>query len=272
MLKETGVVSRALRCAVLGGAVLGGGALGCGGNASTTQGAASLMWSIFDASTGLPASCAAVGASGVTLHATPEAGNGGAISLTLPCARGGSAGELAAGTYRILPQLVAVDGGVLSNAPEQSATVVVGQTTALAPAVFAASTSASTRSGFLAASLSIGPAGVPNCQGGAGMTGVALVLAHGDGRCAPARLVRSRGGFLIGTYDANNCISPAVASCVEADEVVTVGDLEPGPYILRVRGKKGGLECWTADETFTVVPGTPLVHMFALTASSSPGC
>ncbi len=200
------------------------------------------------------------------------AGNGGSNSLTLPCARGGSTGELSAGDYHVTPKLVAADGGVLSNAPPQNATVMAGNTTALGPVVFAASSSASTRSGFLAASLSTGPAGVPNCQGGAGMTGVALVLAHGDGSCARARFVRSRGGFLIGTYDADNCISPSLASCVDADEVVTVGDPEPGSYILRVRGKKGSLEWWTADEAFTLVPGTPLVHAFTLKLSQAPGC
>lgn len=263
------VVSRALARSFLGGLAV---ACGSGGGHVPMQGSVSLAWSIFDAATALPASCASVGASGVALDATPPDGNGAGVSITLPCARGGSVGELVAGDYRITPKLVAADGGVLSVAPAQRADVRVGNTSALAPAVFAASSSASTRSGFLAASLSVGPAGVPNCQGGAGMTGVALVLARGDGRCAPAKLVRSRGGFLIGTYDADNCISPAIASCIEADEVITVGDLEPGRYILRVRAKKGALECWTADEPFTLVPGAPLVHTFALTHSSAPGC
>jgi hypothetical protein len=149
----------------------------------------------------------------VALQATPRAAGGASVTLTLPCARGGSAGELAVGAYRIMPQLVTADGAVLATAPDQSATVVAGNPIALAPVVFAASTPASTRSGFLVASLSIGPAGVANCQGGAGMTGVALVLAHGEGGCAPVRMVRSRGGLLLGTYDANNCVSPSVTSC-----------------------------------------------------------
>lgn len=264
-------VSRAFSTALVGSCLGSMSVLACAGGAPV-RGSVSLSWSIFDALTGLPATCGSVGASAVVLQATPQAAAAG-TSVKLSCEGTAGSGELAAGSYRVVPQLVRADGAVLSQGPEQAATVIAGKTTALAPVVLAGSTTATVRSGFLAASLAIGPSDVKNCQGGAGMTGVALVLAHGDGSCAgPLKLVRSRGGFLIGTYEAPDCVTPPVTSCIEADEQLTVGDLEPGSYILRVRGKKGGLECWTADEPFTLAAGTPLVHTFALTTSAAPGC
>jgi hypothetical protein len=241
------------------------GASGCGGNAPA-QGSVSLTWSIFDALNGQPATCATVSAASVSLQATSQAASGGSVTLSVPCARSSGTIELAAGTYRVVPQLVTADGAVLATASDQAATVTAGQTTALTPALFAAST----RSGFFAVSLSTGST---NCQpGGAGITGVSMSLEHSGDGCAPVTLVRSRGGAPLGTYLANNCSSPSVTSCIEADEVLTAGDLTPGSYILRVRAKKGPLDCWKVDETFTLVPGRPLVRTVSLAHAPDPGC
>lgn len=247
-------------------------ASGCSGGAPAS-GSVSLTWSIFDALNGQPATCATVSAVSVSLQLTRQADSGGGVTLSLPCARGAATAELAVGTYRVVPQLVTADGAVLATAADQTATVAAGQTLALLPALFAAST----RSGFLAVSLAAGGAGVTSCQpGGAGITGVAMSLEHaggpGDSGCAPVTLVRSRRGAELGTYLANDCSSPSVTSCIEADEVIAAGDLTPGPYTLRVRGKKGPLTCWTLDETFTLVPDRPLVRTLTLAHAADPGC
>ena len=268
MQKIALVFSRVLLCSFVG--VVG--ASGCGGSAPA-QGSVSLTWSIFDALNGQPATCATVSAASVSLQLTSQAASGGSVTLLLPCARGGGTGALAVGTYRVVPQLVTADGAVLATAPDQTATVTAGQTTALVPALFAAST----RSGFFAVSLSTGAAGVTNClPGGTGITGVVMTLEHAggpvDSGCAPVTLIRTRGGTQLGSYVANNCSSPSVTSCIETDEVLTAGDLTPGPYTLRVRGKKGPLDCWKVDETFTLVAGRPLVRTLALAHTPDPGC
>jgi len=258
------VLSGALLCSFIGL----GCASGCGGGVPA-RGSVSLTWSIFDALNGQPATCATVSAASVSLQLTSQAANGGSVTLSLPCARGTGTGGLAVGTYGVVPQLVAADGTVLATAPDQTATITAGQTAALVPALFAAST----RSGFFAVSLSTGIAGATNCQsGGAGITGVAMSLEHSGSGCAPKTLIRSRGATQLGTCDANNCSSPSVTSCIEADEVLTAGDLKPGPYTLRVRAKKGALDCWTLDERFTLVPGRPLVRTLTLAHAPAPGC
>jgi hypothetical protein len=240
---------------------------GCGGGAPA-RGSVSLGWSMFDQLDGQPVSCVAVSAASVSLQLTSQAAGGGSVTLLLPCARGAGTAELAVGTYRVVSQLVTADGTVLATATDQTATVAAGQTAALVPALFAASTG----SGFLAVSLVAGSPGVTNCQpAGAGITGVAISLEH-SGSCAPTTLVRSRGGTQLGSYGANNCSSPGVTGCIEADEVLTAGDFEPGPYTLRVRAKKGALDCWTLDETFTLIPGRPLVRTLTLARLSGPGC
>jgi hypothetical protein len=252
--------SRGLLCLLLGLA----GVSGCGGSAPA-QGSASLTWSIFDALNGQPATCATVSAVSVSLQLTSQANSGGSVTLSLPCARSGGTVELAVGTYRVVPQLVTADGTVLATAQDQTATVVAGQTTALVPALFAVST----RSGFFAVSLVTGTG--TNCRpDGAGITGVAMFLEHSGG-CAPTTLIRSRGNTQLGTY-ASNCSSPPVASCIEADEVLTAAGLQPGSYTLHVRGKKNALDCWKVDETFTLVPGRPLVRTLTLAHAPVPGC
>jgi hypothetical protein len=256
------VRTRVLLCSFVGAL----GVSGCGGSAPA-QGSVSLTWSIFDGLNGQPATCATVGAASVSLQATSQAASGGSVTLSVPCARSSSGTiELAVGTYRIVPQLVTADGAVLATASDQTAAVTAGQTTALTPALFAAST----RSGFFALSLSTGST---NCQpGGAGITGVSMFLEHAGDGCAPTTLIRSRGGVQLGTYDINNCSSPSVTSCIEADELLTAGNLTPGSYILRVRAKRGPLDCWKLDETFTLVPGRPLVRTLTLAHAPDAGC
>lgn len=253
--------SRGLLCLFLGLV----GASGCGGSAPA-QGSASLTWSIFDALNAQPATCATVSADSVSLQLTSQASSsGGSVTLSLPCARSGGTVELAVGTYRVVPQLVTADGAVLATGPDQTATITAGQTATLIPALFAAST----RSGFFAVSLSTGST---NCQaGGAGITGVAMFLERSSGGCASTTLIRSRGGTQLGSYDVN-CSSPSVTACIEADEVLTAGNLTPGSYILSVRAKKGPLDCWKLDETFTLVPGRPLVRTLTLVHAPDPGC
>lgn len=238
-------------------------ASGCSGGSMPAQGSVSLTWSIFDSVTGQPTTCAAVNAASVVLQLTSSTGGS---TLSLPCARDTGTAALAVGTYGVVPQLVTADGTVLATATDERATVAAGQTATLVPALFAASTN----SGFLAFSLSTGAAGVTNCQGGAGITGIAMSFEHsGGGGCAKAVVVRSRGGNPLGTYVADDCSSPAVTSCIEADEVLTAGELKPGPYTLHVRGFNGARQCWSVDETFTLAPGRPLVRTLTLVRSTS---
>lgn len=241
---------------------------GCSGGSTPAQGSVSIAWTIFDASNGQPTTCEAVGAASVLLQMTSSTGSS---TLSLPCARNTGTDAIAAGTYSVVPQLAAADGTVLGTANDQRATVTAGETTALFPALFSASTSA----GFRAFSLSTGATGVTNCQpGGAGITGIAMSLEHsggaGDTGCAKAVVVRSRGGTSLGIYVAEDCSAPPVTSCIEADEVLTMGGLKPGPYTLHVTGTRGGAQCWKVDDAFLLTPGRPLVR--PVTLARTPSC
>jgi hypothetical protein len=189
----------------------------------------------------------------------------------MPCARGTGVMEADVGTYTVTPELLGADGTVLATAPNQTVVIAAGQTAPLAPLVFAAPLP----SGFLALSIVNGTAGLSNCQAsGAGMTGTALWLERSGRKtgCAPTTFVRSRAGVQTGTYAATSCSTPAVNTCIETDERLTAGTLDPGTYVLHVRGNQGADQCWSADETITLLTGTPSVGTVTLSRGPGPGC
>lgn len=135
------------------------------------------------------------------------------------------------------------DGGCRSNPPSGPARVVL--------------------------SLAAAPAGA-NCTsrdaGGAGITGVSIAVerAGGQSGCVPVTFLRARGTTQLGTYVANDCSAPAITSCIETDETLTVPSMEPGLYLIHAVGQIGTRACWRADETLEVAPGGTFVRTLNL--------
>jgi hypothetical protein len=112
----------------------------------------------------------------------------------------------------------------------------------------------------------------PARMNGAGITGITITLVQVAGGCAPVTFIRSRGTAQLGTYTVN-CSSPAVATCIETDETLTVASMPSQRYTIQVRGKIGAIDCWTNDDTLDVPPsGGSLMRTLKLTHQDIPGC
>jgi hypothetical protein len=254
--------SRGLLCLFLGLV----GASGCGGSAPV-QGSASLAWSI----TGIdrqPTTCEQVGAATVLVRLRNRAGDASAVSF--PCGKSPSTTELLAGPYDVAFELRTVDGSTLAAGPDQTTvTVTAGQVTTLTPVTFVMDAK-----GSLALALATPPF-TSNCKsatsGGAGITGNSITLERAAGGCAPVTFIRSRGGTQTGTYQVN-CSSPLQAGCIETDETFTVPNMDPGAYIVRVRGQIAGSICWLLDGVLEVPPGSRVARTLNLTHFVAAGC
>jgi hypothetical protein len=177
---------------------------------------------------------------------------------------------LAAGPYDATLTLRASDGAVIATgAPQATVTIGAGQVAELAPVAFDAPPRGKLVLSFVALTAAA------NCkahdQGGAALTGFALVLEHAIGGCAPVTLTRTRGDTTIGTYTIN-CSDPSVTSCVERDETLTVDGIAAGAYALGVRGLIGPNSCWSGTDVLLVPGGTSLTKPIEFGPQQLPGC
>lgn len=241
---------------------------GCGSTPpAPTTGSISLAWSITDLG-GKPATCAQVAGRSVALRLRDRA-SGHVVATAFPCETTPGTAQVAAGTYDVVIELHAADGTTLATAPDQAgARIMAGQVARLLPVRFAASTQGSLV-------VSIATPATTNCQpveaGGAGITGTSVTLERTGSGCAAVTFIRMLGSTPRGTYTVN-CSSPLIAACVENTETLTTS-VEPGTYLLHVRGKLGTLDCWQRDDTLVIPPpGKPLTHTVGLMRQSIPGC
>jgi hypothetical protein len=242
---------------------------GCGGATPTppATGSISLTWSITDLA-GQPATCDQVGACSVALRLTDRTGSG-VVAVAFPCSASSGTTSVAVGVYDIAIELHTADGTKLATAPPQNGVAIAtGPIRRLMPVAFAATTSESLV-------LSIATPTAENCQsttaGGAGITAMAITLAHtGDG-CAPLTFVRMQGGAPHGTYTVD-CSTPMTTTCIENTETLTTS-LGPGSYTVHVTGKINAADCWQRDDTLQIPPpGKPLVHTVDLVHQALAGC
>jgi hypothetical protein len=263
-------IGRALVLVLAGvGLGCGGGSNGCGsgGGSNVPRGAVSIAWTLGDLE-GHPATCDEVGASTVALSLRDHS-SGASTTASLPCATSpGTTQPVPAGTYDITIRLQAADGTTLATAAGRTdVAVAAGAATVLPPAVFFATTK-----GGLVISLAASGAAT-NCGArDAGITGLFITMIRSSGSCAPVTFVRSRGSTQLGTYTVN-CGTPHNAGCVEADETLTVPQLDPDTYEVHVRANVGALNCWNNDDVLDVpLRPSPLVRTLTLVRQSSPGC
>ena len=164
---------------------------------------------------------------------------------------------------------------VFATAPQQKGIVITaGENVRLAPLTFAVDAT-----GGIKLMLATPPAG-GNCattaNGGAGITGMTLTLAHtSSGVCEPVTFtIAPYMTFAGGTYVVN-CTTPVVAPCIDSHQELSVTGVKSDGYQLHVRGRKGNAECWLNDDTLPVPPlGHDVSRTLNLGAApmGTPGC
>lgn len=243
-------------------------ACGSCGSAPAARGSAGAIWSI--TVLGQAATCAQVGAASVSLLLHSRASGEDTLS-SFPCADAeGTPPPVLAGAYDATLALHAADGTALAAAPTQAGVMIAAaQATALRPAVFLPSNRGKLALSFAALATRA------NCtstdQGGAGLTGFAIDFEHAADGCAPVTFIRARDATTLGTYTVN-CGSPAVASCIERDETLTIDGIESGPYAINVTALRGSIRCWAGTDILSIPGGAVRAQPIQLAPQQAPGC
>jgi len=238
---------------------------GCGARRPqpTQDGSITLTWSIIDEDH-QPTTCANASARVVALQLRDRV-SGAITALAFPCPSSPGTAPVPAGAYDVDVVLHDGAGRTLATAPAQPGIVVAtGQITRLAPVTFLASTKGSVALSIDAQSTTA------NCRtvtaGGAGISGSTIALERidpGPGSCASVTFVRKIGTQEMGTYVANDCSAPPVATCIERNETLTA-NLPAGAYVMHVIGKIAANSCWKADAKLTVTAGQTLTTRVTL--------
>ena len=241
---------------------------------NSCPGAVSIAWSIANGS-GQRSSCFQTRATSVALRLQSRTG-GTPVFTAFPCNGGEGTANVAPGLYDVAIELHDANGAKLATAPAQaSVAVAVGRTTTLTPAAFIVNGGGGGGGGGTGhVQLTLQTAGfASNClsTGGAGITGSLITIITDGGSCAAVKLIRTRGGVEVGTYQVD-CGSPSVTTCIEADERLTAPDLAPGNYTIHVRGAVGAGACFAADATLAVPQTGQLSKLIVMQHQNAPGC
>ncbi len=255
-------------------------AAGCGGGGGFPADAAieppppggklAVTWSVTNAG-GQPITCGDVAAQVVTLVLRNRNVSGGSTEVFGCTSATGTTPEVAPGIYDIDFELHGLDG-LLTTATQQMGLVVTsGQTTDLAPVAFAVDAT-----GGVELNLVTGKSGgncAPTSAMGAGITNTTITLLHTGGVCEPVTFAISAGANNpAGTYTVD-CANPVVASCIEADQKLTVASMPSGNYAIHVVGKVGAKDCFKNDESLRVPPLAKLLkQVLSLVQQTTPGC
>ncbi|MGE0872091.1 MAG: hypothetical protein AB7P03_26270 [Kofleriaceae bacterium] len=244
------------------GVVVGGSMMSCGSgggfpdappkDAPPPGGTFSLDWVITDANN-QPITCGQIGATTVTMSLRNRAVQGGQSEVFTCPNLSGTSPVLPVGIYDIEFELAGAVGLIATAPKQEGIEIKSGQNTELAPLAFAVDAT-----GQLELSLNAHQTG-GNCapaMDSAGIEGMTITLEHvGNGNpCENVTFSISAGASQpAGTYTVD-CAAPAVGACVESDQTLTVPSLPSGNYIIRIRGKVGGTDCWVNNDTIKVPP------------------
>lgn len=130
--------------------------------------------------------------------------------------------------------------------------------------------------GKLSFSLDVSNSGATgNCRstqdGGAGITGVSIVVTADDGRCVDAELQRIVAGTSLSTYEVN-CSAPSKTNCVGDAETLSAKNLPSGSYTIKATGFVGEAACWSGLLTASTSAKTGDAVDLELTRSTLPQC
>jgi hypothetical protein len=241
-------------------------ACGSCGSDMAARGSASISWSI--AQLGRPATCAEVGAASVSVVLHPRAGAD--VTAAFACTDSRVATPpVPASAYEVTLALRAADGAAIATTPAKNVTINADKVAELSPVVF--DTSDRGRLVLSLVTLSTTSNCKPREDGGAAITGFAMVFEHAASGCAPVTFTRARGTTTLGTYTVS-CTSPMVASCIERDETLTVDDLPSGPYGIGAFALRGPSACWTGTDALLIPAGASLTKPIQLANAFVPGC
>ena len=206
----------------------------------------SLAWSVTDQNM-QPIPCNQVGAQVVSISLRNLSQVGG-FSEAFTCSSGmGMSQPFPPGLYEVNFVLTGLAGQLATAPVQQNVTIEADQTTTLQPITFEVDAT-----GALQISLNANQAGgncAPAAANGAAIENITIALRHTDQTCEPVTFMISGGG----TYTVD-CANPALAPCLESDQTLTVPSLPSGNYRIQVRGKIGGVDCWTNDDSLAIPP------------------
>jgi hypothetical protein len=106
---------------------------------------------------------------------------------------------------------------------------------------------------------------------GAGIDAMTFTLRRTDSTCEPITFQISAGATRpAGSYTVD-CDNPALAACIENDQLLTAEPVPSGNYRVQIRGKVGGADCWTNDDSLAVPPLSKVLKS-TLNLVKAPGC
>ena len=227
-----------------------------------------LAWSVTDlAAATIP--CAQVGADFVTVTLRNR-GVQGASTEVFSCSSGMATSLLTftPGTYDLSFELGGASGGasgLIGTAPAVlGIEIASGGTVTVDPITFAVDAT-----GKLELLVNTGNAG-GNCTGGAGVDDFTITLTHTGAACEPVTFDLSNGPPNSYTVD---CASPPLSNCIDNDQKLSVPTLPSGSYQIVVKGKIGGIDCFTNTTTLLIPPNSKtLTQTLGLTKLTTAGC
>ncbi len=223
-----------------------------------------LAWSVTDlAATTIP--CAQVGAAFVTVTLRNRAVQGASTEV-FSCTSGMATSLLSftPGTYDLSFELGGTSG-VIGTAPAVTGIEITsGGTVTVDPITFAVDAT-----GKLELFLNTAIAG-GNCNGGANVDNFTITLTHTAAACEPVTFEISNGPP--NSY-AVDCTTPPLSNCIDNDQKLSVPTLPSGSYQIVVKGKIGGIDCFTNTSTLIVPPNSKtLMQTLGLTKLTTAGC
>jgi hypothetical protein len=223
-----------------------------------------LSWEVTDlADATIP--CAQVGANFVTVSLRNRAEQGGSTEV-FACSSGSATSLLSftPGTYDLQFELSGLSGTISSATAILGVEIVANQTITVQPIKFAVD-----NTGKLELFISSGEAG-GNCTGGAAIDDFTITLTHTGAACEPVTFDLTNGPPNSYTVD---CATPVLANCIDNDQLLSVPTLPSGSYRIEVKGKIGGIDCWTNTSTLIVPPNSKtLMQTLGLTHLTTVGC
>ncbi|MBA2544057.1 MAG: hypothetical protein H0V17_30720 [Deltaproteobacteria bacterium] len=223
-----------------------------------------LSWTVTDlADATIP--CAQVGASFVTVTLRNRAEQGGSTEV-FACSTGSATSLLSftPGIYDLTFQLSGMSGAIGTAPAVLGVEIVANQTVTVSPIAFPVD-----NTGKLELFVNTGEAG-GNCTGGADVDNFTITLTHTGAACEPVTFDLSNGPPNSYTVD---CANPALSPCIDNDQKLSVATLPSGSYRVEVKGKIGGVDCWSTTQTLNVPPNSKtLMQTLNLTHLVAIGC
>ncbi|MGE0546377.1 MAG: hypothetical protein AB7O24_26330 [Kofleriaceae bacterium] len=260
------------------GVAIGGSMMSCGSgggfpdappkDAQPPGGTFTLDWVVTDANA-QAIMCNQIGATTVTMLLRNQGVSGGQSEVFTCSSLSGTSPVLPVGVYDIEFELNGAIGLIATAPKQEGVEIKSGQNVELQPLVFAVDAT-----GQLELKLNANQTG-GNCAPAADSAGIddmSITLEkQSGGACENVTFSISAGASNPASTYTVDCATPVVADCIESDQTLTVPSVPSGNYIIRIRGKIGGIDCWVNNDAIVVPPlGMKLIR--TLNLGELPSC